>query len=97
MVAIVPFGDYSTDHPSAALLIVEVAHTSHRKDREVKAPLYAACGVPEYWLVDVPARTVEVHTEPSEGLYTHVELRTAGDAIALVAFPDVAIAVGDLL
>ena len=95
-VAIVPLGDYSTEHPGEALLIVEVAHTSHRKDREVKAPLYAACGVPEYWLVDVPARTVEVHTNPSGGLFARIEVRTIGDMISLVAFPDVTVSVGDL-
>ena len=95
-VAIVPLGDYSIEHPGVALLIVEVAHTSHRKDREVKAPLYAECGVPEYWLVDVPSRTVEVHTQPSGGLYTRIERRCVGDRISLVAFPDVAASVGDL-
>src|SRR6202167_752217 len=41
-------------HPSTALLVVEVAVSSHRLDRGRKAERYAQAGIPEYWLVDVP-------------------------------------------
>jgi Uma2 family endonuclease len=56
-------------HIRDALLAVEVAVTSHRKDRVAKAPVYARAGVPTYWLVDVPAKTVEVRTEPGPDGY----------------------------
>ncbi len=46
-VAVVPLGDYSREHPSRAHFVVEVAHSSLRKDREVKGPLYAASEVAE--------------------------------------------------
>ena len=36
-----------------ALLVVEVADTSLRYDRETKLPLYAAAGIPEAWIVDL--------------------------------------------
>jgi Uma2 family endonuclease len=51
-------------HPTTALLVVEVAVSSHALDRGRKAELYAAAGVPEYWVVDVSGRSVEVHREP---------------------------------
>jgi Uma2 family endonuclease len=50
--------------PQTALLVVEVAVTSHIKDRNVKPRLYARAGIPTYWLVDVPGRVVEVRTDP---------------------------------
>jgi Uma2 family endonuclease len=35
-------------------------------DRGTKGPLYAAMGVPEYWIVDVVGRTIEVHRAPRD-------------------------------
>jgi Uma2 family endonuclease len=63
------FGD---PHPDRALLVIEVADTSLRKDREVKRDIYAEAGVPEYWIVDVAGRAVDVHTEPRDGAYRSV-------------------------
>jgi Uma2 family endonuclease len=72
-IALVEHDDPSR-HPSAALLVIEVAVTS-RREAEHKAPLYASAGIPSYWVVDVPARTVAVHTEPAaEGYGTRVLL-----------------------
>jgi Uma2 family endonuclease len=59
--------------PSEALLIVEVANTSLRRDRSVKLPIYAEAGVPEYWIVVLPERQVEVYTQPRSGAYMHME------------------------
>jgi Uma2 family endonuclease len=38
--------------PDRALLVVEIAYTSHSHDRW-KAGTYATAGVPDYWIVDV--------------------------------------------
>jgi len=58
-------------HPSTGLLVIEVAVGSQMIDRNVKAARYAAAGIPTYWLVDVPARLVEVRTEPGPHGYGH--------------------------
>lgn len=50
--------------PAEVLLVVEVADSSLSTDR-VKARAYGAAGIPEYWLVNLPERCVEVHTGPS--------------------------------
>jgi Uma2 family endonuclease len=65
--------DYRERHPGAAdcLLIIEIAHTTQTYDREVKAPLYAAYGVAEYWLIDTVANTVTVFRDPVEGRYRY--------------------------
>lgn len=51
--------------PGDILLIIEVADTSLEKDRLVKSPAYAAAGVPEYWIVNLLDRQVEVRRAPS--------------------------------
>lgn len=61
------------EHPHSAMLVVEVAVTSHMVDRNVKARHYARARVPAYWIVDVPARTVEIRTEPVAGRYERCE------------------------
>ena len=65
--------DYIDRHPTAAdcLLVIEVAQTSQDYDRQVKAPLYAAYGVVEYWLVDTVANTVTVFRDPVDGRYRY--------------------------
>ncbi|MEH3075968.1 MAG: Uma2 family endonuclease [Quadrisphaera sp.] len=60
-------------HPDTAALVVEVAQTSQRLDLVHKPRVYAAAGVPVYWVVDLPAREVVVHTGRVEGGYASVE------------------------
>jgi Uma2 family endonuclease len=50
-------------HPSTAFLVVEVAVTQQH-EAHAKLPGYADAGVPQTWIVDVPARTVDVFAEP---------------------------------
>lgn len=68
-------------HPRTALLAVEVAVTSHKYDREIKANMYAWAPVPTYWLVDVPARTVEVYSDPGREGYGSCKIYGLGDMI----------------
>lgn len=60
-------------HPDTAALVVEVAQSSQRLDLVHKPRVYAAAGVPVYWVVDLPAREVVVHAGPVEGGYASVE------------------------
>jgi len=95
--AVVPPGDYDLDHPSEAYLVIEVAESSLAKDRGKKLRLYASCAIPEYWIVNLPERCIEVYTAPTPGAYTQVERYERGQSIRLVTFPDVAFAVSDIL
>jgi len=52
-IAVVPLGDYDTAHPNVAHWIVEVADSSVERDRGLKLGIYAGCGVPEYWIVNL--------------------------------------------
>ena len=43
----------------------EVADTTGHFDRARKGPIYAAAGIAEYWVVDLPARAVDVYRDPA--------------------------------
>ena len=51
------------DHPTTALLVVEVSDTTLRHDRRL-AGLYATAGVREYWIVNLREHVLEVHRNP---------------------------------
>jgi Uma2 family endonuclease len=67
-------------HPATAELVVEVAVSLYRVARR-KARVYAEAGIPVYWIVDVPRRRVEVHTQPGPGGYAAVEVRRGDDVL----------------
>ena len=56
--------DFSEHLPTHCELVVEVSDSSLSFDRSSKAALYAEAGIPEYWIVDVNGRSVDVLTEP---------------------------------
>jgi len=66
--------------PATAHLTIEVAQTSQARDRE-KARDYADADVPEYWIVDLPGRVVEVHRHALAGGYQDVETFAGGASI----------------
>jgi Uma2 family endonuclease len=78
------------------LLLVEVAESSLAYDRSTKLRLYAEAGIPEYWIVDCMAESIEVHKTPESGRYRDVTRVTGAATIALQAFPDVVLALADI-
>ena len=50
-------------HPSSAQLIIEISDTTLKHDRR-KARLYAASGIPEYWILNLVGRNLEVYRNP---------------------------------
>jgi Uma2 family endonuclease len=83
--------------PDDVLLLVEVAESSLGYDRNTKVPLYAKAGIQECWIVDLIHRVIVVHRDPSRSRYRTVQQVKPGDSIAPLAFPDVTLAVSDLL
>ncbi len=68
-VAIPPGTKYRDRHPESreVALVIEVADDSLARDRGIKLNKYAAAKVPEYWIVNIPDRRVEVYTQPRGG------------------------------
>lgn len=58
---------HAGSHPSTAHLVVEVSDSSRRVDLAHKPRVYAQARVPEYWVVDLVARSVVVHRDPEPG------------------------------
>jgi len=75
--AVVPRGGLEA-HPARAYLIVEVCQSSAHNDRVVKPRIYAAAGVPEYWILDVRKRAVEIYTQPRLAAYAKRRVVTDG-------------------
>jgi Uma2 family endonuclease len=91
--------DYTDVHPTTALLVVEVAASSLPKDRLSKSRIYAAAGIPEYWVVNLRDHCVEVFRQPDASSRQYAEQTVAqrGQRLSLVALPDACVAVDDLL
>ena len=85
-----------TPGPADVFLVVEVADSSLAKDRGLKARLYAEAGLSDYWIVNVPARCIEVRRDPRDGAYQSVVTYRAGQLVRPLAFPDVALPVASL-
>jgi Uma2 family endonuclease len=90
---------YTTVHPGPedVLLVIEVADTTLRDDREVKVPLYGAHGIPEVWLIDVESKAVQVFRAFEGGQYRNVFTVRGAGSLAPVLLADVRIDVSQLL
>ncbi|MER3433716.1 MAG: Uma2 family endonuclease [Leptolyngbya sp. ERB_1_1] len=95
-----PRGDfYGSAHPipEDIFLLIEVSDSTIRYDRTIKIPLYAEDNIAEAWIVDVNAELVEVYRQPSATGYRSLQTFMRGQTIELLAFPDVMIAVNEIL
>lgn len=78
--------DYDGRYPDPTTeiaLAVEVSVTSLGLDRTTKAGLYARHGVPEYWIVNVEGRTVEVRRGPGAEGYAETRVYAEGEAVQI--------------
>lgn len=91
-------------HPTTATLIVEIADTSFEFDTHEKAGLYAAAGVPEYWVLDLERRRLLVFrgpkpaaSEPFGHRYESLLSLDPDQKASPLAAPNASIKVADLL
>lgn len=104
-VAVVPgsFRDYVAGHPSRPVLVVEVSESSLALDRHHKGSLYARAQLADYWIVNLVARVLEVHREPTRDQaapfgwrYAFVAVLRPEDSVTPLALPSAQIRVADL-
>lgn len=84
--AVTPPGP-SDRYPERAVLVVEIAVSSLRMDLGRKAALYAAAGIPEYWVVDVDAEELVVHREPRPEGYSSIDRLGSDDEVTALGLP----------
>lgn len=87
-----------------AALVLEVADSSLGYDRNRKGSLYTRAGIPEYWIVNLQERILEVYREPREdrtavygASYAHRLIFEPGQSVAPLATPESLVSVEALL
>jgi Uma2 family endonuclease len=105
-IAVVPGSpeDYSRAHPSRPVLTIEVAESSLAVDRHHKGSLYARAGLPDYWILNLVDRVLEVYREPAPDpaapfgwSYARHEVFDASAGVTPLAAPGSSIPVSRLL
>ncbi|MGD9814931.1 MAG: Uma2 family endonuclease [Hyphomonadaceae bacterium] len=81
----------------SVLLVVEISDTSLSKDKLVKAPLYAAHGVQEYWIIDLTSRTTLVHRAPNAGAFSEPTAVGFDESLSAISAPGVSVKLNDVL
>lgn len=84
---------YRHELPSGpdALLVMEVSDTTLAFDLSTKARLYATHGVPEYWVIDLPASALHMHRGFDGVLYGEVVTLRVPTAVSLPGLDDTGI------
>jgi Uma2 family endonuclease len=95
---------YAQQHPTSAVLIVEVSDTTVSYDRRRKGSLYARAGIQDYWLVNLVRRRLEVYRvpvpDPTRRYGHRYSSRTdllPTATVSPLALPHVTLSVADLL
>jgi len=84
--AVVPAADWDA-YPAQALLVIEISVTSRAIDLGRKAAIYAAAGIPEYWVLDLDRRRLVVHRDPAGDSYEIVDALTDADSVTAAQLP----------
>jgi Uma2 family endonuclease len=74
-----------------------VADATWRFDRERKGRTYARAGIPEYWIVNLEAGTLEVYHDPAGDRYSTERALQPEEEVSPLGRPEVRIRVADLL
>ncbi len=90
---------YATALPTPAdtLLVIEVADSSARYDRQIKLPLYARRGVPEFWIVDLDANLLRLYHEPRGDDYLRSSATPAPGFVSIASLPGITVDLSGLL
>jgi Uma2 family endonuclease len=83
-------------YPENIFWLIEFSNSSLEKDLEVKRRVYAAAGIPEYWVVNLRQMELVIFRSPQAGDYQTVSTLVSG-SIQPVAFPNVDVAVNQFL
>lgn len=96
--------DSTEAKPARLALVVEIAESSLMLDREHKGGLYARARVPDYWIVNLVDRVLEVYRDPRPDAsasygwaYRSVQSLNPGEHVSPLAAPTARVPVADLL
>lgn len=99
-----PPREFSSEHPARPVLVVEVALSSLALDRDYKGSLYARAQLPDYWIVNLADRVLEIYRQPMAEASAAFGWRYASTVVlgpesvaAPLAAPGAVVLVADLL
>ena len=77
-------------------IVVEALSTNRGDDLVRKRQLYAAAGVPEYWILDGDADTLTALELADDGVYRERAVLTAADTLTTPLFPEFSLPLAQL-
>lgn len=83
--------------PAETLIVIEVSDKTLKYDRETKLRLYAEAAIPEVWIVNLPSSVVEVHQQPTLGIYQLTKIFKRGETVESSVLPDLRLEVDAIL
>jgi Uma2 family endonuclease len=84
-------------YPQDVLLLIEMADSTVKRDRDYKTPIYARAAIPEYWIVDLKKRQVTVFQHPQGEEYQAERVCAETDSISPRLVPDVSVELRQLI
>ena len=91
------FYRHGSPAPDDVLLVVEVSDSSLHYDLSRKVPAYAAGGVAEAWVINLPEGRIEIFGSPGRQGYQHQRAAHPGESVSPSAFPDLVVSVEDVV
>ncbi|MBM4257492.1 MAG: Uma2 family endonuclease [Deltaproteobacteria bacterium] len=91
--------DYVSRHPRAdeIFLVIEIAESTLGYDRGRKVAAYAGSSIPEYWIVNLVDRRIEVFSDPDPAAQQYRQGRSVVPGDTLLLPGGVSLAVADIL
>lgn len=83
--------------PAETILVMEVSDVSLKNDRDVKLPLYADAGIAEVWIVNLRDNVIEIHQDPSLGIYQQVKIFKSGGQATSNVLPELSLEVDAII
>ncbi len=83
--------DIKLVEPSDVHLVIEISDSTLTYDQTEKLELYAKNGVPEYWILNVAAKKLEIYRKPNANTYLEKLELSEGQTVTPLEFPDVQI------
>ena len=83
--------------PAEIILIVEVSDSTLKYDRDTKLSLYAEAEIYEVWIVNLQNDIIEVHQNPSNGIYQLAKIFKRGEKVQSEALPNLSLEVDKIL
>ncbi|MEH2357816.1 Uma2 family endonuclease [Nostoc sp.] len=87
--------DYLAHHPypEDILLVIEISDKTIDYDQTIKLSLYAEAGICHYWIVNLPARQLERHSQPYQNAqnkfsYLSKQISLSNQSAAIPGFED---------